>query len=142
MRRALNVLQACFASSTPLDPKTGRPDPTQPNEEITDEHIYDCIAAPHPSDIRQIMETLLKSDITTSLRTIHEIKTAKGLALADILASLSQELCEIEVPKQVRTVWLEGLAEIEWRVGSGGGETVQTGGMAGVVRNGVKVWKQ
>ncbi|TGZ83028.1 P-loop containing nucleoside triphosphate hydrolase protein [Ascodesmis nigricans] len=140
MRRSLNVLQACFASSTPLD-ASGRPTPTQPHEEITDEHIYDCIAAPHPSDIQQIMNTLLKQDVTTSLRTIHEIKTNKGLALADILASLSEELCSLEVPKQTMVVWLEGLAEIEWRVGSGGSEGVQTGGMAGVVRNGVRVMK-
>jgi replication factor C subunit 3/5 len=85
------------------------------------------------------METLLKSDITTSLRTIHDIKTKKGLALADILAALSEELCRLEVPKQTRIVWMEGLAEIEWRVGSGGSEGVQTGGMAGIVRKGVAV---
>lgn len=85
------------------------------------------------------MNTLLKQDVTTSLRTIHDIKTNKGLALADILASLSEELCSLDVPKQTRAVWLEGLAEIEWRVGSGGSEGVQTGGMAGVVRNGVSV---
>ncbi|KAF8545413.1 P-loop containing nucleoside triphosphate hydrolase protein [Trichophaea hybrida] len=140
MRRSLNVLQACFASSTPIDEK-GHPDPTKEREEITETGIYDCIAAPHPDDIMQIMQTLLKSDITTSLRTIHDIKTKKGLALADILAALSEELCKLEVPKQTRIVWMEGLAEIEWRVGSGGGETVQTGGLAGVVRQGVAVMK-
>ncbi|KAI5820279.1 P-loop containing nucleoside triphosphate hydrolase protein [Pyronema omphalodes] len=138
MRRSLNVLQACFASSTPLD-EAGRPDPTKEREEITETAIYDCIAAPHPEDIMMIMETLLKSDITTSLRTINDIKTMKGLALADILAALSEELCRIEVPKQTRVLWMEGLAEIEWRVGSGGSEMVQTGGLAGVVRKGVAV---
>jgi len=140
MRRSLNVLQACFASSTPLDAQ-GRTDNSKEKEEITETHIYECIAAPHPQDILQIMQTLLKSDITTSLRTIHDIKTKKGLALADILAALSEELCRLEVPPQTRVVWMEGLAEIEWRVGSGGGETVQTGGLVGVVRQGVAVMK-
>jgi replication factor C subunit 3/5 len=138
MRRSLNILQACFASSTVLDER-GHPDPTKERTEITEADIYDCIAAPHPADIQQIMETLLKSDITTSLRTIHDIKTKKGLALADILSTLSDELCLLEVPKQTKVVWMEGLAEIEWRVGSGGGELVQTGGLAGVVRQGVAV---
>ena len=140
MRRSLNVLQACFASSTPLDGK-GHPDPTLEREEITESHIYDCIAAPHPEDIRQIVNTLLESDITTSLRTIHDIKTKKGLALADILSALGEELCRLDVPTQTRVIWMEGLAEIEWRVGSGGGESVQTGGLAGVVRQGVAVMK-
>lgn len=85
------------------------------------------------------MNTLLASDITTSLRTINDIKTKKGLALADILAALSEELCRLEVPRQTRVAWLEGLAEIEWRVGSGGSEAVQTGGLAGAVRMGVTV---
>jgi len=140
MRRSLNVLQACFASSTPLDER-GRPDPTLEREEITESHIYDCIAAPHPEDISQIATTLLESDITTSLRTIHDIKTKKGLALADILSALAEELCRLQVPAQTKVMWMEGLAEIEWRVGSGGGENVQTGGMAGVVRQGVAVMK-
>lgn len=138
MRRSLNVLQACFASSTPLD-ANNRVDESLEREEITETHIYDCIAAPHPQDIKQIMNTLLASDITTSLRTINDIKTKNGLALADILAALSEELCQLEVPKQTRVAWLEGLAEIEWRVGSGGSEAVQTGGLAGAVRNGVAV---
>ncbi|KAA8907539.1 P-loop containing nucleoside triphosphate hydrolase protein [Sphaerosporella brunnea] len=141
MRRSLNVLQACHASSTPLD-ANGRPDPSLPRDEITESDVYDCIAAPHPEDIMQIMNTLLNSDITTSLRTIHEIKTKKGLALADILSALSEELGKLQVPTQTMVLWMEGLAEIEWRVGSGGGEAVQTGGLAGVVRQGVAVMKQ
>lgn len=138
MRRSLNVLQACFASSTPID-AAGRPDSSIRREDITETHIYDCIAAPHPDDIQQIMRTLLSSDITTSLRTIHAIKTSKGLALVDILSALADELCRLDVPAQTRVMWMEGLAEVEWRVGSGGGEMVQTGGLAGVVRQGVRV---
>lgn len=138
MRRSLNVLQACHASSTPIDAK-GHPDPSVPREEITETHIYDCIAAPHPEDIQLILKTLLSSDITTSLRTIIDIKTKKGLALADLLSSLGEELTRLEVPKQTRVLWLEGLAEVEWRVGSGGSEGVQTGALAGVVRKGVAV---
>lgn len=138
MRRSLNVLQACHASSTPINSK-GHPDPTIPRENITETHIYDCIAAPHPEDIQLILKTLLSSDITTSLRTIIDIKTKKGLALADLLSSLGEELTRLEVPKQTRVLWMEGLAEVEWRVGSGGSEGVQTGALAGVVRRGVAV---
>ncbi|CAZ84714.1 unnamed protein product [Tuber melanosporum] len=140
MRRSLNVLQACHASSTPLDDK-GRPDPTAEREDITETHIYDCIAAPHPEDVQIILKTLLSSDITTSLRTIIDIKTKKGLALADLLSSLSDELERLEVPKQTRILWMEGLAEVEWRVGSGGSEGIQTGALAGAVRKGVAVMK-
>ncbi|RAH54164.1 activator 1 subunit 3 [Aspergillus piperis CBS 112811] len=148
MRRALNVLQACFASSIPLPMKNAPKDQDQDQdakgrpeaEVITNETIYDCIAAPHPSDIEEIMTTLLAtSDVTSCLSTINTLKANKGLALADILAALGDQLQRLEVPAQTRVTWLEGLAEIEWRLAGGGSETMQTGGLVGVVRNGCEL---
>ena len=142
MRRALNVLQACHASSTPLQPP-GQPAPdpkTIQRDTITESTIYDCIAAPHPADIRTISETLLvTTDITSCLQTINQLKAAKGLALADILTALAEELGKLDVPVQTRVMWLEGLSEVEYRLSGGGSETVQTGGLVGVVRGGAEL---
>lgn len=105
---------------------------------ITNETIYDCIAAPHPSDIQLILDTLLSTpDITSCLNTVNALKANKGLALADIITALNEELGKLEVPPQTRVAWLQGLSEIEYRLSGGGGEVVQTGGVIGVVRNGV-----
>jgi replication factor C subunit 3/5 len=142
MRRALNVLQACHASSTPLRaPGEPAPDPsTIVRDQITQTTIYDCIAAPHPADIQHIMNTLLSSsDITQCLRTINNIKTLKGLALADILIALSEELVQHHVKEPTMVTWLSGLADIEYRLSGGGSENIQTGAMVGVVRNGVEL---
>ncbi|KAF2715328.1 P-loop containing nucleoside triphosphate hydrolase protein [Pleomassaria siparia CBS 279.74] len=142
MRRALNVLQACHASSTPLT-KPGQPAPdpsTIVRDQITQTTIYDCIAAPHPSDIQFIVNLLLTtSDITQCLRTINNIKASKGLALADILTSLSEELIKNDVPSQTTITWMQGLADIEYRLSGGGNETIQTGAAVGVVRTGVEL---
>ncbi|OJJ45300.1 hypothetical protein ASPZODRAFT_70044 [Penicilliopsis zonata CBS 506.65] len=141
MRRALNVLQACRASSKPLPLRNAPKDQPLPEPEvITNETIYDCIAAPHPSDIHEIMNTLLStSDVTSCLSTLNTLKANRGLALADILTALGEQLQRIEVPAQTRITWLEGLAEIEWRLSGGGSEAVQTGGLVGVVRDGCEV---
>ncbi|KAH7348108.1 P-loop containing nucleoside triphosphate hydrolase protein [Pyrenochaeta sp. MPI-SDFR-AT-0127] len=142
MRRALNVLQACHASSTPLQPP-GKPpqDPsTIERDQITQTTIYDCIAAPHPSDIKYIIETLLsKNDMTECLRTVNNLKTSKGLALADILTAISEELVSNDVPPQVMVTWMSGLADIEYRLSGGGSEAIQTGAAIGVVRTGVEL---
>jgi replication factor C subunit 3/5 len=142
MRRALNVLQACHAGSRPL-PIRG--EPTLKPEDIkydliTNDTIYNCIAAPHPADIRLIMTTLLSTpDVTSCLTTINALKSSRGLALADILTSLAEELRGLEVSAATRCTWLEGLAEIEFRLAGGGSEGVQTGGMVGVVRMGCEL---
>jgi replication factor C subunit 3/5 len=142
MRRALNVLQACHASSTPLKaPGAPAQDPnTIVRDEITQTTIYDCIAAPHPSDIKYILETLLSTqDMTQCLRTVNNLKISKGLALADILTAVSEELVNNDVPTQVMVTWMTGLSDIEYRLSGGGSESIQTGAAIGVVRTGVEL---
>ena len=114
--------------------------PSAEPEVITNETIYNCIAAPHPSDISEIMNTLLTtSDVTSCINTLNTLKLNKGLALADILSALGEQLRQLDVPAQTRVTWLEGLAEIEWRLSSGGSEVLQTGGLVGVVRSGCEL---
>lgn len=145
MRRALNVLQACHASSTPLQPPgTSKADMKNVKRDmITETTIYDCVAAPHPDDIKLIRNTILETkDVVSCLQTVNSLKAAKGLALADILTALSEELFKLEVPPQTRITWMEGLAEIEYRLSGGGNETVQTGAAVGAVRNGVELYEK
>ena len=145
MRRALNVLQACHASSTPLRPPgapplTAKQQTEMARDTITIDTVYECVAAPHPADIQLIRDTLLSTpDVSSCLSVINTLKKNKGLALADILSALADELTRLEVPTQTRVVWMEGLSEIEWRLAGGGSETVQTGGLVGVVRNGCEL---
>lgn len=107
---------------------------------ITQETIYDCIAAPHPADIQTIMKTLLNTkNVGSCMNTINTLKKAKGLALADILTALGEQLSEVEVPAQTRVAWMEGLADIEYRLSGGGSESIQTGGLIGTVRTGVAI---
>ncbi|KAK6005966.1 hypothetical protein QM012_006376 [Aureobasidium pullulans] len=142
MRRALNVLQACHASSTPLHiPGQAPPQGVKIERDlITNETIFDCIAAPHPADIATIRDTLLSNaDVTSCLATINTLKANKGLALADILTALGEELANLEVPAHTKVTWLQGLAEIEHRLSGGGSENLQTGGLVGTVRNGCEI---
>lgn len=121
----------------------GQPTPKPPpdRELISNATIYDCIAAPHPADIQLIHQTLLETpDVTSCLNTINTLKSNRGLALADILTALGDELGKMDVPAQTRVAWLQGLAEIEYRLSGGGSETLQTGGLVGVIRQGLLLW--
>ena len=130
------------AAGTPLQPKDG---PTIPEkdivrETITTETIYNCIAAPQPGAISEILDTLLTTtDVTSCLSKINTLKVAQGLALADIITALSEEIAKLEVKPEVMISWLEGLADIEHRMAGGAGEMVQTGAVVGVIRNGCEL---
>lgn len=142
MRRALNVLQACHASRMAMPAPAGSnakaQAPAPEADPITSTTVHDCIASPHPEDIATIRDTLLSTpDVASCLNTLNALKQRRGLALADILAALADELSELEVPAQTRVRWMEGLAEIEYRLAGGGSEVLQMGGLIGVVREGV-----
>ncbi|TGO91099.1 hypothetical protein BPOR_0039g00130 [Botrytis porri] len=144
MRRALNVLQACHASSTPIHiqgtPKIEEKDIVR--DLITETTIYECIASPHPADISKIMNTILKTtDVKSCLQMINAVKSTQGLALADIITALSEELTKLDVPASVMITWLQGLAEVEYRLSGGGSEVIQTGALVGVVREGAELMK-
>ena len=126
-------------AGTPLHIKgQPKPDPKSVKREtITNSTIYECIAAPHPADVKLIKDAVTGTeDFTSVLNTVNALKANKGLALADVITALGEELAKLEVPPQTRITWLEGLAEVEYRLSGGGSETVQTGGMIGVVKTG------
>jgi len=109
-------------------------------ETITTQTIYNCVAAPPPDAIKKILKVLLStSDVTTCLSTINSLKTSQGLALADIVTALSEEVVKLEVKPQVMITWLDALADIEHRIAGGASEAIQTGAVVGAIRNGVEL---
>lgn len=131
-----------FTIGTPLQPRDGPKIPEKDivRETITTQTIYNCVAAPPPDAIKKILSTLLSTgDVTSCLSTLSALKVAQGLALADIITALSEELAKLEVKPQVMITWLDTLAEVEHRVSSGANEAIQTAAVVGAVRNGVEL---
>jgi len=127
---------------TPLQPRDAPKIPEKDivRDTITIETIYNCIAAPPPDAIREILHTLLSTtDVTQCLSTINTLKVAQGLALADIITALSEEIAKLEVRPEVMITWMDGLADIEHRVAGGSSEKVQTGAVVGVIRSGCEL---
>lgn len=127
---------------TPLQPRNGPKIQEKDivRETITIQTIYNCIAAPPPDAIEKIAQTLLTTtDVSSCLSTINTLKVSKGLALADIITALAEVLTTMEVKPEVMIRWLDGLAEIEYRMAGGGSEAIQTGAVVGVIREGCEL---
>ena len=129
MRRVLNVLQACYTASQTPDEVS----------EISEKDIFECVGSPDPEDIKLLLDTIMTEDWGTAVRTVSKVKRGKGLALVDILTSLAEEIERIQVKPATRIVWLEGLADVEYRLGSGGSEVLQTSAMIGVIKDGLEL---
>lgn len=133
MRKALNVLQPCYLATK----ESLNGDVEQ--QTITEEMIYECVGSPQPSDVKAIMESILQANWTTAVQAVDSIKKSKGLALADILDSLTEEFETYELKPEARIHLLEGLSEVEYRLSSGGSEKIQTSAAIGVVKKAMDI---
>lgn len=130
MRKALNVLQPCQAA---ISGETGE------GRTITEEMIYECVGSPQPADIQAIVDMILKEDWTTAVRSITALKSAKGLALADILEGIVTEFEGYDLVAPARIHMLEGLSEVEFRLAGGGNEKIHTSATIGVVKSALEI---
>ncbi|XP_026477035.1 replication factor C subunit 5-like [Ctenocephalides felis] len=110
MRKVLNILQS---TSMAFDV-------------VNEENVYTCVGHPIPNDISHIVRWLLnEKHFKETYNNIQEIKSAKGLALNDILTEIHRFIKRVELPNQVLGEILIDLSEIEMRLEMGASENVQ-----------------
>lgn len=113
MRKALNILQSTQMASPHVD----------------EDAVYLCTGSPMPRDIEQMAHWLLNEPFSESQQRIATMKTAKGLALLDVVRQLHPFLMRIEVPSRIRIELLDALANIEYRLTFGTSEKLQLGAL-------------
>ncbi|XP_063226210.1 replication factor C subunit 5 [Bacillus rossius redtenbacheri] len=113
MRKVINVLQ-----STAMAYK-----------EVTEDNVYTCVGHPLKSDIANIVQWLLSDAFSSTYNKILDLKTAKGLALHDILTEVHLFVHRIELPAEAKTGLLVAMSDIEHRLCRGAGENAQLAGL-------------
>ncbi|OXA40414.1 replication factor C subunit 5 [Folsomia candida] len=127
MRKILNILQStALAFSDPGGSGVGN------TVTLTANHFYLCTGAPLPADIDTMVTWMLTLDLTSAFTKIHDMKTRKGIALADILTEVHKSMEKIDFPPTVRIFLLKEMAEIEYRLSIGTSEKLQLGALVGL----------
>lgn len=115
MRRVVNLLQSTSMSF--------------PGEEIDEMKVYQCCGHPLKSDITQVIDLLLNSDIKTAYTEIQKLKIDKGLALQDILTEVCNLVGTLTLPQAIIGEIYIRLADIEYHLNSGGQEKIYLSAM-------------
>ncbi|XP_064612888.1 replication factor C subunit 5-like [Liolophura sinensis] len=115
MRKALNILQS---TSMAFD-------------EVTEDNVYTCVGHPLRRDVENIVNWMLNDSFSAAYKNISALKTAKGLALQDILSEVHNYVHRIDFPMHIRIHLLEKMADIEHRLASGTNEKLQLSSLLG-----------
>jgi len=113
MRRVLNILQATWIAFGRVD----------------EQNVYSCIGHPLTADITSAVNWLLNEDVRTAHRKLTELKTAKGLALQDVITEVHKLVHRIDFPAVAKCDLLYRLGELEHQLSRGATETLQLGGL-------------
>lgn len=109
MRKVLNILQSA----------------TMAWDEVDEECVYTCCGHPLRKDIENIIHWMLNDNFITAYNHINKLKTAKGLALQDILTEVHLYVHKIEFPVHMKVIILQKMADCEYRLASGTSEKLQ-----------------
>ncbi|KAK7071499.1 Replication factor C (RF-C) subunit [Halocaridina rubra] len=109
MRKVLNILQSTAMAY----------------DEVTEDNVYTCVAHPLRVDITNMINWLLNERFDVAYKNIMGLKTAKGLALQDMLTEFHLYIHRIDFPAEVRIHLIQKLSDIEVRVCDGASEKIQ-----------------
>lgn len=117
MRRVVGLLQSTYMSF--------------PGQQIDETKVYLCCGHPLKSDINQIMELLLHSNIKNIYQEIMKMKVEKGLALHDIITEISALVSKISFPRDIKADIHIKLANLEYHLNNGGSEKIYLSALIG-----------
>jgi len=113
MRKVINILQSCSMAF----------------DIVNEDNVYTCVGHPLKIDITNIVNWALNDDFSIAYNNIQDLKTVKGLSLADILTEIHVYVHKLDLPAAVRIHLLVKLSELEQRLMTGASEKIQLGSM-------------
>jgi len=117
MRKCLNILQSTHMAF----------------DSVTPENVYQCTGSPMPADVEAVLGWLLKEDFKRAFANTWQLMTDKGLALQDILSSLSQYVALLMTKDlMAKARLMASLADVEHRLSVGTSDKMQLAGLVGI----------
>lgn len=115
MRRVLNVLQGCSLA----------------HDHIDEDCVYSVTGQPRPADIKLMFDSLLNDEFSVCYSYISNLKSARGLALVDIVTCLFSLVSICQFPAQSTIYIINQLAELECRLANNASDQVQLSSLIG-----------
>ena len=95
--------------------------------------MYQCTGSPTPEVVESIMNAMLSDDFDGAFRTAWEVMHERGLALQDVLTSLSEMVVMLDVKDlMAKARLMASLADLEERLSVGTNEKLQLAGLVGL----------
>jgi replication factor C small subunit len=94
-------------------------------EKITEDTVYDVASRAKPTDVKEMLELVLKGKFMDARKKLQELILKQGLAGSDIIVEIHRQIYSLNVPEETKIHMIERCGEYEFRLSEGGNELIQ-----------------
>jgi replication factor C small subunit len=94
-------------------------------EKITEDTVYDVASRAKPTDVKDMLELVLKGKFMDARKKLQELILKQGLAGSDIIVEIHRQIYSLNVPEEIKIHMIERCGEYEFRLSEGGNELIQ-----------------
>lgn len=94
-------------------------------EKITEDTVYDVASRAKPTDVKDMLELVLKGKFMDARKKLQELILKQGLAGSDIIVEIHRQIYSLNVPEETKIHMIERCGEYEFRLSEGGNELIQ-----------------
>jgi replication factor C small subunit len=109
LRKVANLLQASAA----LD-KT-----------ITEDIVYDVSSKAKPTDVKKMLELVLKGKFEEGRKKLQDMLLKQGLSGSDIMSEIHKQIYSLDIPEETKIQLIEKTGEYDFRISEGANELIQ-----------------
>ena len=110
LRKVSNLLQASASTK----------------EKITEDVVYDIASKAKPTDVKDMLELVLKGNFIDARKKLQEMLLRQGLSGSDIISEIHRQIYSLDgMPEDKKVQLIEKCGDYEFRLSEGGNEVIQ-----------------
>ena len=94
-------------------------------KKITEDVIYDVASKAKPTDVRQMLDLVLKEKFNEARKKLQDMLLVQGLSGLDIVGEIHRQIYSLDLPEEDKVKLIERCGEYEFRISEGANELIQ-----------------
>ncbi|MBS3052681.1 MAG: replication factor C small subunit [Candidatus Aenigmarchaeota archaeon] len=94
-------------------------------ENISENIIYEIANQAKPTDIKNMLDLILKGNFIDARKKLHDMLLKHGLSGEDIIKEMHKQIFDLDIPEENKIRMIELTGEYDFRISEGGSELIQ-----------------
>ncbi len=94
-------------------------------EKITEDVVYEIASKAKPTDVKEMLDTVMKGDFADARKRLQDLLLRQGLSGSDIISEIHKQIYLLEISEEKKVQLIEKCGEYDFRISEGANELIQ-----------------